>query len=92
MNSLGPHSFDKLISPRAVPRDEGTHAFASEIQNLTRIFRLELFKLREDVRADLTGMLYKVKAVYFVVDSIEEKYSCGIADPSIISGNVNDED
>lgn len=90
MNSLGPHSFDKVVSARAIPCNERGHAFTSEVQYLVRILRLELFKLREDVGANLTGMLHKVETVDFIVDCIEEKYPRGIANPSIISKHVSE--
>ncbi len=48
-----------------------------------------LFELREDIRANLTRMLDKIETFNLVVDRVEEQYTRGITDPSIVSKMIS---
>ena len=90
VHALCSHSLDEIVPTWAIPSDESTHSLTSEIQDLARVFRLELLELREHIGTNLACMLHEVETGDLVVDGIEEKNAGGVADPGVVSEIVRE--
>lgn len=79
-NALG--LLQHLVSARAVPRDEGALALATQIHNLLGVLLGKALEARVEVVAGLGGVLDEVLALDLVDDGAEEDGAGWVAEPT----------